>query len=131
MMVRETRRPRRLSGASRRIRDRIHRRRLPQAAPGHHRIVRNRRSMRYRGAFGATINGGPVDDGSPLKPPRLTLSPGLGAALLMTALIVGTGMVWAQAINTFSGAGHMAVSRESHTATLLLDGRVLIAGGYS
>src|SRR5450759_356103 len=33
------------------------------------------------------------------------------------------------AANTWSAAGNLAIARDSHTATLLLSGKVLVAGG--
>jgi hypothetical protein len=50
---------------------------------------------------------------------------------VLLLLSLGTGNVSAQSIGTFADVGHMAASRFNHTATLLPDGRVLIAGGHT
>lgn len=52
-------------------------------------------------------------------------------AVLVLLSTPGTGRAWAQASGAFTGAGHMAANRHSHTATRLPDGRVLIVGGDS
>ena len=38
--------------------------------------------------------------------------------------------VWDPATGTFSAAGSLAHVRQKHTATLLIDGRVLVVGGW-
>jgi Kelch motif len=53
------------------------------------------------------------------------------AVLMMLLFILGTETVWGQAVGTFTDTGYMAASRYGHTATLLQEGRVLIAGGHS
>ena len=54
------------------------------------------------------------------------------AFLLLLLGVVGHGAIaLAQSPGTFSATGHMITPRFLHTATLLLDGRVLIAGGDS
>jgi len=45
--------------------------------------------------------------------------------------VIGDAHLFDPATNTFERIGELEHSRHSHTATLLTDGRVLIAGGYS
>ena len=50
-------------------------------------------------------------------------------ALMALLAILGTRMVWAQSPGTFTAIGDMTTPRYHHRATLLLNGKVLIAGG--
>ncbi len=52
------------------------------------------------------------------------------SAVLALLAILGSGIVWAQSTGTFTATGSMTTPRFGHTATLLPNGGVLIAGGF-
>jgi hypothetical protein len=57
---------------------------------------------------------------------------GLGGENMKVSLVLLLGsLVMAQSAGTFTPTGNMSAGRIGHTATLLNDGRVLIAGGYA
>src|SRR6476646_6045952 len=51
--------------------------------------------------------------------------------LVLMLFVVRLGYANAQTPETFVPTGNMTTPRQSYTATLLKDGRVLIAGGYN
>jgi hypothetical protein len=48
-----------------------------------------------------------------------------------TPFTLNTAVIYDPGDGTFSSTGEMVASRAGHTATLLMDGRVLLAGGYT
>jgi hypothetical protein len=63
---------------------------------------------------------------------RVLITGGLGLTAVPDGhlRLLNTAEIFDPATGTFSSTGTMAQARQQHTATLLADGRVLVAGGY-
>jgi hypothetical protein len=66
-----------------------------------------------------------------MQPTGKALLAGIVLPLLFVGITSHSSMVMAQSAGTFTATGDMATSRRDHTATLLSNGKVLIAGGYN
>jgi hypothetical protein len=55
----------------------------------------------------------------------------LGLQLLFLGAVSHTSVAIAQSPGTFTATGNLTMERTQHTATLLTNGRVLIAGGFA
>ena len=55
----------------------------------------------------------------------------IGVVSGLLGCVVGPARAWAQSVDTFIATGDISKPRFDHTATLLEDGRVLVAGGFS
>jgi large repetitive protein len=56
---------------------------------------------------------------------------GFAVPFLLWGIVGDTSMVLAQSLGTFSRTGDLTTARQFHTATLLTNGKVLIAGGFT